>query len=160
MKTTGYHRELLKTAEKLVGNGKRKPRQSDLRRASSTAYYAIFHYLAYMSAHRLVGSRGKACPEVWERTYRSLTHTNAKKVCTQLPNGLSSCPDELIALGGVFLDSQKDREAADYTPSTKFMRSQVLDRIATVRRAIELFDTCSNQDKKNFAAALMFATRR
>ena len=48
-------RDLIATARRTVGTGPGAPRQSDLRRAVSTAYCALFHCLARSSADTLVG---------------------------------------------------------------------------------------------------------
>jgi hypothetical protein len=40
-----YHDDLLQQALELVHSKQRKPKQASLRRAVSTAYYALFHLL-------------------------------------------------------------------------------------------------------------------
>ena len=42
-----FHQDLLKQAIQLARNESRKPKQASLRRAVSTAYYALFHFLIY-----------------------------------------------------------------------------------------------------------------
>jgi uncharacterized protein (UPF0332 family) len=46
---------LIVTARKLAKASPKKPRQADLKRAVSTAYYALFHALAKNAADQLVG---------------------------------------------------------------------------------------------------------
>ena len=59
-------------------------RQADLRRAVSTAYYALFHGLAETAADRLVGATPPARRYLaWSRVYRDLNHTSAKKACVR-----------------------------------------------------------------------------
>ncbi|QPN65919.1 hypothetical protein [Synechococcus sp. CBW1006] len=48
--------DLLTTAGQLAQLHERRPRQADLRRELSTAYYALFHGLAETAADRLVGA--------------------------------------------------------------------------------------------------------
>ena len=69
--------DLLASAGKLVPSGRGRPLESDLRRAVSTAYYALFHGLAECCANELVGRnmRGQAA---WVRTYRALNHGRAQ----------------------------------------------------------------------------------
>ena len=43
-------RDLIETARRLVESGAAQPTQADLRRAVSTAYYALFHCLAAATA--------------------------------------------------------------------------------------------------------------
>ena len=48
--------DLIASAERMLGKGQRSnPRQSDLKRAMSTAYYAVFHALCRNCADSLVG---------------------------------------------------------------------------------------------------------
>src|SRR5690348_10656250 len=42
-----YSADLLEQAKHLAKREKNKPRQASLRRAASTAYYALFHFLIY-----------------------------------------------------------------------------------------------------------------
>ena len=54
-------RDLILTARGLTELSPRRPNQANLRRAVSTAYYAVFHCLAGTAANLLVGrSRGSA----------------------------------------------------------------------------------------------------
>ena len=48
--------DLLATARRLAKASPQKPRQSDLKRAISTAYYALFHAMARNAADMLVGA--------------------------------------------------------------------------------------------------------
>jgi hypothetical protein len=68
---------VLSTAPKLARSATR-PRQTDLKRAVSTAYYAIFNFLAKECADLLVGTgqaRNYAC---WRHVHRALDHGFAK----------------------------------------------------------------------------------
>ncbi|MBI3683831.1 MAG: hypothetical protein HY235_25945 [Acidobacteria bacterium] len=53
--------DLLRDAHHLAGRGGRKPKQSSLRRAVSTAYYALFHLLIadFVSNWRLTDQRAR-----------------------------------------------------------------------------------------------------
>jgi len=52
--------DLIITARQLAHLLERRPRQSDLRRSISTAYYATFHGLAEVAASRLIGTSNSA----------------------------------------------------------------------------------------------------
>ena len=59
-----------------------RPRQTELRRAVSAAYYALFHTLANSCATTLVGStRANRDQTAWRQTYRSLEHGHAQRQC-------------------------------------------------------------------------------
>lgn len=76
--------ELIKTAYYLVRAAEiGKPRQSDLKRALSTAYYALFHTLARECADRLIGTHSPQRSAAWKQVYRALDHGFAKQACSQ-----------------------------------------------------------------------------
>ena len=59
-------RDLIQTASRLTESGAAQPTQADLRRAVSTAYYAMFHCLAASAANLFIGTvRSPA----WHRAY-------------------------------------------------------------------------------------------
>ncbi|QNG27770.1 hypothetical protein [Synechococcus sp. HK01-R] len=74
--------DLIATARQLAHVHQRRPRQADLRRSISTAYDAVFHGLAEVTAIRLVGTSGAAQKTpAWSRVYRALNHQTIKKAC-------------------------------------------------------------------------------
>lgn len=54
--------DFLETARDLTTSSTRRPRQTNLRRAVSTTYYALFHCLAKCCADMVVGGAGRAGP--------------------------------------------------------------------------------------------------
>jgi len=74
--------DLLSVADDLVSANIGKPRQSSLRRAVSTVYYAMFHCLARCCADTLIGSSGAdRSKPAWRQVYRALDHGFAKNSC-------------------------------------------------------------------------------
>lgn len=63
-------------ASRLLASG--QPSQEALRRAISTAYYAMFHALATSNANILVGQKTPSNQPDWTSTYRSLRHFRAE----------------------------------------------------------------------------------
>lgn len=101
--------DLLSTAEELVtGAGKnRRPRQSNLRRAASTAYYAMFHCLANCCATTLVGGPNADRSEpAWRQVYRALEHGVARNNCTN-KNFLSKFPQDIEDFAHLFVSLQE-----------------------------------------------------
>ena len=79
--------DFIETARHLTTSSSGRPRQSDLRRAVSTAYYALFHCLAICCANMLVGGPGASRSEAaWRQAYRALNH-GAKKRCAPCTAG-------------------------------------------------------------------------
>ena len=62
-------RDLIETARGLTELSPRRPSQANLRRALSTAYYAVFHSLAGAIADILMG---KGRNEAWHQVYRKV----------------------------------------------------------------------------------------
>ena len=76
-------RDLIRISRQLasgaVGGSRGRPRQAELRRAVSAAYYALFHSLALCCAERLAGSsRASRRDQSWIQTYRALEHGYAR----------------------------------------------------------------------------------
>ena len=69
-------RDLIETARRLADSAVVLPTQTDLRRAVSAAYYALFHCLARTAADLLTGSSTDS-PE-WHQVYRALEHGKAR----------------------------------------------------------------------------------
>ena len=73
------------------------PTQPQLRRAASTAYYAMFHILAAAVADLVVGERN---PE-WHRACRALEHSQARKACQQVRT-MREVPADIREFASVF----------------------------------------------------------
>ena len=59
--------------------GGSRPRESDLRRAISTTYYALFHALCQNCADAFIGTQGaERSKTAWRQAYRSPRHNLVK----------------------------------------------------------------------------------
>ena len=106
------------------------PLQDSLRRAVSTAYYAMFHALASSNADCLVGtSHDPLTQHVWSRIYRGLNHGTAKRNLMQ-DWGLFS--PQIVHFADIFAQLQDQRHQADYDPNKTFT---ILEAQAWVQRA-------------------------
>lgn len=151
--------DLIKTALDLVhsSNGK-KPRQSNLLRATSTAYYALFHALARSCADLLIGSSGSAhSKHAWHQAYRALEHGACKNACK---NGkIGQFPEEIQDFANLFITMQEKRHTADYDPHAKEFKSVVLLDINQVEAVIDTFTAAPLKDRRAFAAFVLFKYR-
>jgi uncharacterized protein (UPF0332 family) len=153
-------RDLIKTARDLVESTDGKPRQSNLNRVTSTAYYAMFHTLARSAADLLIGGPGsKRSAEAWLRVYRALEHGTAKNACL---NGgrISLLPKKIQDFAGMFVTMQEKRHKADYDPSAKAKKSQVSTDIDLVEAAIEDFESVPAKDRRAFVALVILRPPR
>ena len=149
--------ELIGTARRLARASPRKPRQSDLQRAVSTAYFALFHALAKEAADLLVGTGAARRDAAWTHTYRALEHGFARNACTEirrlaLPPGITGC-----ALA--FLELQEARHSADYDPNARFTRTEALDLIGIAETAIRAMRAESRLARKAFLVRLLLRRR-
>ena len=136
---------LLKTAEKLLSTKPGAPRQSDLRRAASTAYYALFHHLARTCAQALVGSES-AREDAWRQVYRALGHNGLRD-----KNAIQQMGKRMQDFAEIWTTMQQKRNDADYDPWEHLFKSDVADDIASVRQAIADFESASPKEKRALA---------
>ncbi len=146
--------ELLTTARRLARASAGKPRQADLRRSVSTAYYALFHALARDAADLLVGTDA-ARPE-WVRVYRALDHGQARTACRIVRSGDGT----LAPVAATFLALQDARHDADYDPVVRLDRSGALRLCDRAAEALADLRQASRPDRRTFAVALLFRERR
>lgn len=92
------HRDLLEQARHLAVRDRSRPRQANLRRAISTAYYALFHLLVDEATRALI-----ADPALHPLVGRSFDHGDMKNASqvfesTRLPTDVADTRDEAIDL--------------------------------------------------------------
>lgn len=135
-----------------------RPRQSDLRRIVSTAYYALFHCLALCCADMLVGGPGadRSRP-AWNQTYRALQHGFARQRCEQ--RNVSVFPGEIQYFARVFVQMQHDRHRADYDPDVFFIKADVIQLIDLAEDAIRRFQQAPARDRRAFAVYVLLPAR-
>ena len=143
----------------LAGTAAKKPSQANLRRAASTTYYAMFHFLAKTSADLLLGGdgadRGKMA---WRQTYRALEHALAKKACKNSAM-IGKFPAAIQDFANAFATMQEKRHDADYDPHVRFTKSEVLQDIVLVEKVIKDFSCERKKDRRAFCAAVLFKYR-
>jgi hypothetical protein len=149
------HDDLLDIAQHLALLDERRPRQTSLRRAISSAYYALFHALAALCADELVG-RSKPW-NVYTPIYRTLDHGRAKDV---FKRQLAGSVGEIAAVGQTFIVLQERRHIADYAPSPLPMgRSETLDLIDQAKRATVRLDALGKNHRLFLATQLIARAR-
>lgn len=151
--------DLLSVADDLVPTPGRKPRQSNLRRAVSTAYYAMFHCLAKCCADTLVGSRSadRSNP-AWRQAYRALEHGFAKNSCKN-QEIMKKFPQDIEDFANTFVSLQEKRHSADYDPFAQFTKLEVISDISSARDVIDRFRSSPIKDRRAFSAFVLFKHR-
>lgn len=108
------HDDLLHLARELVDRNAPAPVEAKLRRAVSTAYYALFHLLVQEATTRIV-----AIPSLRPRVIRAFEHRDMKRVCQDYvrasvdPAG-QPVPPEIRLIAQAFVELQEARQEADY----------------------------------------------
>ncbi len=150
----------VKTARELLPARPGRPRNTDLQRAVSTAYYALFHCLARSCADTLIGKSGAVRgTDGWTRTYRALDHNAAKRRC-QDTKGIGRFSENTRLFAKTFVQIQKQRYRADYAPGAVFRKSEVAQRIIEAEDAIHALQKESMAERRAFAAYVLFKSRR
>jgi hypothetical protein len=133
--------------------------QERLRRAVSTAYYAMFHTLANSNANALIGApTNDNDTAAWNRTYRALEHGAARSRFRNT-NHMASFPNTVREFTDTFNDLQSERHAADYNPGPTFTVSGALRTIDQARQAILIFHSIPPEVRRSLATYILFGNR-
>ena len=148
--------DLIEAARVLAESGTGRPTQARLRRAVSTAYYAMFHCLAAAAADLFIGRQRTPA---WHRVYRALDHSRARNACREVQT-MPDYPVEVRYFADTFVALQKERQRADYALDTEaYQKSEVLRYIASAERAIRQLERVGVQARRGFAAQALFRQR-
>lgn len=102
------------------------PRQVDLRRAISSAYYGVFHATLTAAADEFVGVTKRSTTQ-YSLVYRSVDHRSLRELCSEIKkptlpakytpyeprNGFGP---NIKAFAAAVVEMQEKRHAADYDP--------------------------------------------
>jgi hypothetical protein len=153
--------ELLDTARHLVGRNRSRPTQADLRRAVSTAYYALFHLLVGDAVDRMATDETARA-----ELARAFEHREMKKACQGVltPPQPSPLPllfggpvgAELSQLATAFIYLQDERHRADYDRGRHFDRADARGTVAQAAKAFEAWAVARTTPPAQAFLALLF----
>jgi hypothetical protein len=145
------------------------PRQVDIRRAISAAYYAVFHATLAAAADEFVGKTKRTTP-VYALAYRSVDHRWLRELCFELkkptpsrrfaaflPN--SGLGANIQAFASAVVELQEKRHAADYDPLIRVRSSDAILAVSVGRTALDRFDSASAMRRRAFLGLLLFPPR-
>lgn len=161
---------LLQQAAKLIERpAAGPPRQVNIRRAISAAYYAAFHTIVNSAADQFVGITLQSSIE-YALVARSIDHAAIRRLCedvvrTPLPQKYAAyLPGSLdigiLSFAAVFPELQQQRHSADYDPLPRFVTKDATITIAAARSAISRFDMAPAAQRKAFLFLLLFPPKR
>ena len=145
-----------------------RPRQANLRRAVSSAYYALFHYLTDQACRMMMGAQLNDAP-FRHAIARGFDHGTMKEACrsfsaANLPPAISRrlpaplvVPPDLRNVARAFVELQEQRHAADYDLSQRFTRADVLALVRQAEHALTHFDAVGSRTLKRFFLCSLWA---
>lgn len=139
----GFADDLLTQAFHLADMEAGVPKQASLRRAVSTAYYALFHRLIDDAVGKWSVERHRS---ILARTFE---HPKMKGICDDVLKTVKSggtVPDELHAVALTFIRLQQHRHTADYDNAKVWSRSDVDDVLTLATDAFDAWEVVRGQD--------------
>lgn len=157
-----YPSELLAVAERLLRDGTNTKDEASLRRAVSTAYYALFHLLIVQAT------------ENWNQEIdrpifaRLFEHGKMKAACLAIKNASPQNknpipsfeqrkpPDHMRAVARAFIEAQSQREIADYDLSERISPAEARIQVELVNGAFASWaQVRGSTDAHRFLMALL-----
>lgn len=106
----------------------------------------------------MVGGQNAAkSKHAWKQVYRALDHGPAKTACGN--NLVQKFPKPIEDFANLFVVMQSKRHSADYDPTCKLTKSEVVQDIISVEQAIGAFSGADVKDRRAFCAFVLFKTR-
>ncbi len=154
--------DLIEQARHLANKERGRPKDASLRRAVSTAYYALFHEICRTTANAL--ARNAATWESYALAYRAVDHQAARKLFERARN--TGSPEfrmlgaRLGEIGADFIRLQEERHRADYDPRPfPHGRESVSEMIALAKDGASKLAEAPDE-KKRALAILLIASKR
>jgi hypothetical protein len=156
-----YHQQLLEQAQALAMLDPRRPKQANLRRAVSSAYYAVFHMLVYSASWQAAGPRKSTLANTannivgrWfshgtmAKTSQIFSGRGSPKLNALFKTNLGALVTQpLQDVANAFVDLQEQRHVADYDlAAAPFTRQGTLALVQRARQAFDDWQTASESD--------------
>lgn len=160
-----YHKELLAQARYLCRKEPKHPKQASLKRAISTAYYALFHCFIYYTTKKFIPNEHKTLRPLLGRIFE---HGKMKNACHELikkgKNKINIIddvlPNDLLDVADAFKQLQQARHEADYDMAKQFTKVEASDLVELASVAIDGFEGFySELHGSLFMIALLNATQ-
>jgi len=135
--------DLLEQADELAFKEQTNPKQASLRRAVSTAYYALFHLLIDDAVSKWAVERQRS---ILARTF---DHGRMKGICDDVVKavkGGANLPQELNIVAHNFIQLQQHRLTADYDNAKQWSRTDVVNVLALATDAFNAWRAIRTED--------------
>ncbi|KMO21814.1 hypothetical protein [Methylobacterium platani] len=149
--------DLLEVAEALSEQrGRRNLEKAAMRRSVSTAYYAVFHGLCFVSTRALGMWRRDAA--VTEPIYRLLDHGQVRRRLSG--REAAELGPVIVGIGTILADLQERRHLADYSPpSLEISRDVTRIVVARARKTIADLESLDDDQCRRLAVLLITKAR-
>jgi hypothetical protein len=153
----------IEQAEWLARRESGKPKEASLRRAVSTAYYAMFHELNRTVADALLAS---STPwPVYALAYRAIDHQGAKRLFERArlrgSQEFTTLGARVENIGAAFIRLQAERHRADYDPEPyPHGRYAVSEMVAQAKDACQELGNLPVDVKRALAVFLIASKRK
>jgi len=117
----------------------------------------MFHFLAGECADLFIGGGAARKSSSWVHVHRALEHGFAKNACSQAR--VLAFPPAIMRFAERFILMQEHRHDADYDPSARYARADVIAFIDDVDRAMRDFKSSPRPDRLAFAALVLLRKR-
>jgi len=157
-------------AAKQLNNGRNgnPPDVEAIRRAVSTAYYALFHALLKEGAERFVGPNNTSA--AFETIYRGFDHSQINRVFIAIDKQTlsdsykrrlrrSAVSQDIRDFAAIFVPLQELRHLADYSPLTQISQSEAADLIDEAESALQILTSADPNEKADLLALMLAGTR-
>ena len=154
--TPGYADQLLEQGDLLIAVDRRRPRQANLRRAVSTTYYAMFHFLIDQSCRSVFGAAAgrSALRNILARGFDHGTMRDASQSFSggTLLSWMQPIAPALVVPADVkivarrFVLLQEARHRADYNLTALWTRDEVQRLISDTRDSLSRWPAVAEDD--------------
>ncbi len=165
-------RDLLAVAQALLRQHRRRPNQAFLRRAVSSAYYGVFHFLIEQATAEIAGAGpGNALARAfWARKFN---HSQMNETCKQIgsqnnwpksvvenlspsANAIATPNAEIQRISQTFTTLQQARHSADYDPLKRFTKEGVTQWYESAKEVVTQWQKIPKGSERSFFLYLLF----
>lgn len=160
---------LFEQANKLITGQTGPPRQVDIRRSISAAYYAIFHATITAAVDQFVGITNRDRSR-YGLAYRSVTHAWLRDLCKEVQKPVLSSKfkphapangfgRDIMEFAEAIVQLQEKRHSADYDVMIRMNKSDAILAIKAAEAAFRRFAKASKTQRQAFLILLLFPPR-
>lgn len=160
--------QLVEQAELLLALDRRRPKQANVRRAASSAYYGLFHFLGDEAGRVFIGGGAVKRP-LRSTMARAMDHGSVRAACARitvngapgtLPAALRGCWEgpistELESFARAFVGLQDLRHRADYDRAKMFRRADAEQSLDLAREAMTAWSRITPREAQAFLLAAL-----